>query len=318
MTTTQAPLRRRLTGEKVWTATRWEGDDAWIVELSNEHVAELEAALRSVDAAGLAMGEVGAEQFRLPSLAPVIAGVLDDLEHGRGFVLLRGLPVERYTDEEAAMIYWGIGTHMGSRVAQNADGDLLGHVYDRGYDFAETNVRGYTTNDFLPFHTDGADVVGLLCLRPAKSGGESAIASSLAVHNVMLDEAPDLLERLYREWHFDKRAEVEPDGPPTFTSTIFSEQGDGVRCRYVPGILRSAPEKLGTLMDAQDAAALDLFDEIVNRPGVAFSMDFLAGDMQFLNNHCILHSRREYVDWPEETRRRHLLRLWLTTNGKRG
>ncbi len=312
-TTSIAPV----SGASVWTAEDFEGRDDWIVVLDREHVVELEGALANVRARELALSEVTQDTFPLPTMRGVIDGVLEELERGRGFVLLRGLPVDRYTEEDASIIYCGIGLHMGKTIPQNKAGDLLGHVRDQGYDFRETNVRGYTTRAYLPFHTDGSDVVGLLCMKTARSGGQSSLASSMTVHNLMLAEAPDLLAELYRPWHFDRRAEVGVGDQPTFVSAIFSEFEGKVSCRYVPGILRSAPEKLGTQLTDVERGALDLFDDITVRRPVPFSMDLEPGDIQFVSNHTVLHSRTEYEDHPEPERKRHLLRLWLALHNGR-
>ena len=310
--------RTRVVGPEVWLGSDLATTDDWVLRLSRSDVAELTAALARVRARGLSMGEVGPEDFALPTLRSKLIDVVRELEHGRGFVVLRGLPVGELSDDDAAMIYWGIGTHMGTCVRQNAAGDLLGHVYDQGLDFAETNVRGYTTRDHLPFHTDGSDAVGLLCLRTAKRGGTSSLASSMHVHNTLLEEAPDVLETFYDVWHFDKRNEgLEPGESPTFTSPVFSEYDGHVSCRYVPGILRSAPEKRGVALTPEQARALDLFDDIVGRPGVALDMELQPGDMQFVSNYSVLHSRTRYEDWPEPERKRHLLRLWLTLHSGR-
>ncbi len=309
-TTSIAPI----SGASVWTAEDFEGRDDWIVFLTREHVEELEGVLADARRAELGLADLTLDTFPLPSLRPVIDGIVHELENGRGFVLVRGLPMDRYSEQDASIIYYGIGLHMGRTIPQNKAGDLLGHVRDQGYDFRETNVRGYTTRAYLPFHTDGSDFVGLMCLKTARSGGQSSVASSMNVHNVMLAEAPDLLAELYRPWHFDRRAEVDTGQPLTFVAPIFGELKGKVSCRYVPGILRSAPEKLGLELTDVERAALDLFDDITLRPSVPFSMDLEPGDMQFVSNHTVLHSRTEYEDHPEPELKRHLLRLWLETH----
>src|SRR5262249_26035054 len=156
-------------------------------------LAELEAALARVKAKRIAMGDVRRSDFVLPSLAPKLAEQLDHVNSGRGFVVFRGLPVDRYDQEDTECILWGIGTHLGTAVTQNTGGEILGHVFDHGRKYGEIDVRGYETRAHLPFHTDSGDIIALLCLRRAKSGGLSSIVSSIALHNEILRCHPEYL-----------------------------------------------------------------------------------------------------------------------------
>src|SRR5262249_23192271 len=151
----------------------------WIVELTPAQIAELEGAGDAVAARGLGLDAVRREDFPLPQLAPLIADWAHELLNGRGFLLLRGLPVGRWGDERAALIYWGIGQHLGEPGAQNPQGELLGHVIDTGEDAANPYVRRYRTAGDIAYHCDLADAVGLLCLRSARRGGASRIVSSV-------------------------------------------------------------------------------------------------------------------------------------------
>src|SRR5262249_49004059 len=148
----------------------------------------------------------------------------DEVVHGRGFVLLRGVPVENRPIEHNAAMYWGIGTYFGSARSQNAKGHLLGHIYDLGGSSAtDPNTRSYKTNERQHFHIDRCDVVALLCLRRARSGGLSAIVSSMTLHNEIARRRPDLLERLYLPMPVDRRGEV-PEGKGRFyEAPVFNE-----------------------------------------------------------------------------------------------
>lgn len=298
----------------------WRGPDLstrldWIVQFDAEDVAELDTAMRQAKSAGMAIPHLSARDFAVPRVAGKLKQALDALENGRGFVLLRGLPVERYTKSEAALIYWGIGAHFGPAFAQNAQGDMLGHVRDLGADSKrDMKARGYQTRFHLPFHNDSTDVVGLLCLRRAKSGGYSRIVSSAAVHNEFLARRPDLYKVMCEPFCVDRRNEETPGQKPYYVTPCFNRLNGRLFIRYNRSFIESAQRfaEVPRLSDAQKEA-LDLMDLLCNDPAFYLDMDFQPGDMQFLNNYVLLHSRTEYEDWSEPERKRHLLRLWLRT-----
>ena len=233
---------------------------------------------------------------------------------------MRGLPIDRYTDEEAGLLYRGIGAHIGAVVSQNAKGDLLGHVFDRGY--AEyrgrSDIRGYQTRADLEFHTDVVDIVGLLCLRTAKEGGQSVIVSSTTIHNEMLAREPALLGLLYGNFLFDRRGEEVGGQPAYFVSPIYSWFQGYLSCR--PAIIEyiySAQQKTGIALSPAQDEALHAFLRHAARDDLQLRMDLRPGDIQLLNNSVVLHSRTAYRDHAEDHRKRHLLRLWLNVENGR-
>ena len=238
---------------------------------------------------------------------------------GRGFVLLRGMPVEDRPIAESATAYWGIGTYFGRARSQNAKGHLLGHVYDLGQGLSATNphIRSYATAERQNFHIDRCDLVALLCLRRAKSGGQSTMVSSMTLHNVMAERRPDLLERLYRPFPVDRRGEVPEGKGPFYEAPVFNEHAGRVSVLYSRLHIGSAqrfPE--ARRLTPEDVEALDMLQELARDPELRLDMDFMPGDMQILHNHTILHARTGYEDWPEPERKRHLLRLWLCAAGR--
>lgn len=300
-------------GPAAWRGPDLAGSEEWIYRLSKAQVDELEGALATVRGRGTPLLEVGRDDFPLPTLGPDLARMADDLESGLGFVLIRGLPVERYTEAEASIIYWGIGQHLGIPVSQNAAGHLLGHVRDTGRTIADPAARGYQTASRLPFHTDGSDIVGLLCLRPARSGGLSTIVSSAAIYNELLTQRPDLVERMYRPYCMDRREEQREGEKPYYTAPLACWWGTKLSMRYVRRYIESAqrfPEV--PRLEPADIELFDAIDALANSADFRLDMDFEVGDMQFLNNYTILHSRTEYEDFTEPELKRHLLRLWLT------
>jgi len=304
--------------EPLDTPAAWRGPDIagrsdWIVGLSSAEIAELERARDAVRARGLGLGEMRREDFPLSTLAPAIATWARELRDGRGFLLVRGLPVDRWGDDDAALVYWGLGLHLGVPGAQNPAGDLLGHVADMGEEASSPFVRRYRTRGDIAYHCDLADVVGLLCLRTPRSGGASRIASSVAVYNELLRRRPDLVDRLYEPFLLDTRDE---DGEGRLPYVPVPP------CRYAHGRLKtfyhsdyfrsvvrhaSAPP-----FTADEQTLLDLYEEIACSPEIYLDMQFEPGDVQLLSNHVVLHARTAYEDFAEPARKRHLLRLWLS------
>lgn len=300
-----------------WLAQQLAVDTRWVVQLTAADVAELDAALAQVKARGVEIPQLSKNDFAVPGLAHKLEAVLHQLEHGRGVALLRGLPVAKYTKADAALIYWGIGAHLGQAYAQNAQGDMLGHVRDLGADWkTEMNARGYQTRLKLPFHNDSTDVVGLLCLHEAKAGGESKIVSSAAIHNEFLLRRPDLWKVMCEPFCVDRRGEDHPDQKPYYVTPCFNHLDGRLFVRYNRSYIESAQRfpDVPRLTPAQ-LEAMDWMDALCSDPAYCLDILFEAGDMQFLNNYVILHSRGAYEDWPERDRKRHLLRLWLRTPG---
>jgi len=306
---------RPLAIEAAWTSAQMARDTSWIHELAEQDVAELDAALGRVKARGLAMTEITRDDFALPRFAAKLATIQAEIEQGRGFALIRGVPVERLGEADAAIVYWGIGAHLGDAVAQNRMADMLGHVRAEGRDWKQDgNARGYQTTQHLPFHTDKADLVGLLCLHHAKSGGLSCIASSVAIHDEILRTRPDLLELLYQPFCIDHRGEEFAGGQPFYRIPIFGLHRGRLYARFGNSYILSAQRHPGAprLTDAQ-SEAIELFNRLASSDEFRLDMEFRQGDIQLLNNRWMVHSRTDYEDFPEPERRRHLLRLLLFT-----
>jgi hypothetical protein len=309
------PLRKRMEGPAAWIGPEMRvREKEWTCRLSPAHVLEIEDATREVLARGLDLAAIRRVDFPLPTLGPVLDRLRAEVLGGRGFVLLRGMPVEGRPIEQTATACYGVGTYFGTARSQNAKGHLLGHIYDLGEGLSATNphLRSYATAERQNFHIDRCDLVALLCLRRAKSGGLSAIVSSMTLHNVMAERRPDLLERLYQPFPVDRRGEVPPGKLPFYNAPVFNEH-DGLLSvlysRLHIGSAQRFPE--ARRLTAEDFEALEMLADLANDPALRLDMTFMPGDMQFLHNHTILHARSAYEDWPEAERKRHLLRLWL-------
>ena len=302
-----------VTGAAAWRGRELSARSDWIRPFSPAEVDEVHAAVRAFLASGRPLEAISQADFPLPALGAVLKRILAELLEGRGFVLLRGLPVESWTREEQAAAYLGIGAWLGRARSQNAKGHLLGHVKDLGLDIRESNVRYYQTNRRLEYHTDSVDIVGLLCLKTAKAGGESFIASSMTIYNEVLKRRPDLLPALFEPFPTDRRGEVPEGMRPWFDIPIFNLHAGRLSCIYVRQYIESAQKNFPAarrLTPAQ-VEGMDLIDDLCNDADIHLGMDFRPGDVQFLHNHQILHSRADFENWPEPERHRHLLRLWL-------
>ncbi len=286
----------------------------WCMELSEVELGELDTAVNAALACGADLVTMTDADFPLPTLGARLAMVRSELLHGRGFVLLRGWPSAARSMAQSAMAFRGIGAHLGEAVSQNAKGHVLGHVANLGLDYADPTTRGYQTTADLRFHTDAGDIVGLLCVRPSKAGGLSRIASSTTVWYEIVRRRPDLARVLTEPYHFSRVGEVRPGQKRHFSSPIFQPCNGRMITVLIPSFVHKAQafEEVPRLTAAQDEA-LDYVQEVASDPAVRLDMDFRPGDMQFLCNHSIVHSRTSYEDWPETARRRHLLRRWLSS-----
>jgi len=312
-----APSERRpLRGPFAWRGSELEASREWVRPFSPPEIEEIEAALRDVRRRGLSLPSVTREDFPLPRLAAGLAAVGEELERGRGFVLLRGVPVERYTLDELRLIFWGIGAHLGTAVSQSKQGELMGEVKDVGVRLGQPTSRGYRSNEHLRFHTDRCDVVALLCVRKAKSGGLSRVVSSVAIHNEMLARRPDLLEQLFRDYWHSRQGEEVAGEDPWYVQPVFAVEDGRFTSQYSRSYIESA-QRMPTvprLAAAQDAA-LDLLAELAEE--LCMHMELEPGDIQLLNNHVTYHSRTGYEDHADPAKQRLLLRLWLSVPGSR-
>ncbi|HXJ84165.1 MAG TPA: TauD/TfdA family dioxygenase [Candidatus Methylomirabilis sp.] len=299
-------------GPKAWRGDRLAHDPSWVMTLGPADIAELEQALGVARATGLPLVEIDREHFPLTALRPRLQRVLDEIYDGRGFVVVRGLPVERYADDDVGLIFWGIGRYLGTPLYQNPQGDLLGHVYDHGRTYGNIDVRGYETNALLPYHTDGCDLVGLLCRRRGLEGGLSSIVSSVTVHNEILAHHPEYLGLLYSGFYYIRREQALTGGGVSERPVpVFGCRDGVVSCRYIRNQINAGAVKRGIPLTTIEREALDYLDEVTRRPDLRLDMDLEPGDMQLCNNYTILHSRTGFVDGPGPDQKRHMLRLWL-------
>jgi hypothetical protein len=313
-----AELPPEQTGPAAWYGPAMAARTDWIEDLSPGEVAEIEAAVRPLTARAADIAAMTRADFPLPTFGRRMERILGELLRGRGFVLIRGLPMERMSMREAATAFFGLGTWLGNARSQNAKGHVLGHVKDMGVSSKDPNVRIYQTNERQTYHTDSCDIVGLLCLKTAKSGGLSTLVSSSTIFNEMRRRRPDLLRHLLQPVATDRRGEVPAGMKPFFEIPVFNWHEGHLTAIYQRQYIDSAQRFAeAPRLGAEQVAALDMFDDLANDPALNLHMEFRPGDMQFVHNHVLLHDRTGFDDWPEPERRRHLLRLWLAASGAR-
>ena len=312
------PLTTALDDPAAWRGDRMAARADWVLSLDGAMAAELEAAVAAVAARGTDLFAITRDDFPLGRMRRHFETMLGELEGGRGFVLLKGLPVARWSEAETRIALWGLGTHLGRPVGQDVAGSLLHDVRDTGRPFgSDESIRYFQTNHAIRLHTDGGDIFVLGCLRGGARGGRTLVVSAVEVFNEIVRSRPDLAAVLQEDFWVDARG----------------QRADGARCQVLPVYTWHAGH-LSILLKAEyiysaqrfedvprltgrQAEALELFHRITEEPGMALGLELRPGDVLLASNHTIVHGRTAFEDRPDPADRRHLLRLWLTIpNGR--
>ena len=309
--------KTRIDHPNAWTteSVRSKADMAYT--LSKEELSALDTALNEVKSRGLAVEEVTAGDFPLGGLEKVVAGWIQEIDYGKGLVFLQGIPIGRYTKDDCALIFWGIGAHMGEAQSQSLAGDRLGHVVNLGGD--NPRYRAYQNSTELALHTDATDIVGMMCLVPACEGGLSGYAGAAAIYNELLDHHPDVLPILCEGFHYHLFGEHAPgESPVTEEKTpVFSEKDGCLSISYLRSYIEMAFAHMGKEKTAAESEALDTLDQVAHGPKCFRQFMLSPGDMLFFSNYTVLHNRTAFVDDDDLDKRRHLLRLWLRAHDPR-
>ncbi len=320
MTTDRLPID----GPFAWKGDDMTGSAAWQRTLDEAGIAQIDVALSAFEQSGASWQEATAKTFRLDGLDALFDDLRSELEDGAGFVRLRGLPVERYSSDQLRAVYFAIGHHLGTPVSQSVRGERMLGLTDEGHkasargvlgtqvggeQFLASRARAYSTGE-LRFHTDRCDVVGLLCVRKAKGGGMSRIASAVAIHNAMLERRPDLLDALFQDYPRSRFGEEVQDASAHYMLPVFASEGGKFATHYSRTYIEAAQTNPDVpRLTASQVEALDLLAELGGE--LCLDMTLEPGDIQLLNNHVIYHARTPYEDHEEADRKRLLLRLWL-------
>ncbi len=286
-------------------------------DISANEAEEIMLAVQYTISHNLGIADITQANFPLPTMGRKLREIYDEVVHGRGIKVLHGMPVDEslYSRDEVIRAYIGVGSWLGLPVSQNHKGHIVGHVKDIGADASNKQTRVYTTSVKQPYHTDSADIVGLLCLKPCKSGGVFSVTSIYAIYNEMLRTRPDLVEVLEKPFIIDRKGEIPEGKHAIFEMAIFHRHDGRLLSMHDRTFIDAAQERdeVAPLTDLQ-VEALDMFDEIAARDDFYIDLTWQPGDMGFVHNHQCVHARTDYEDYPELERRRHLVRLWLSTN----
>jgi len=292
-------------------------EDEWIHHFTDDEIAELEACYARIpESATVDLEALGKEDFALPTLGPLLAEFGQEIESGRGFAFLRGLPVERWGVDMSRKVYWGISCHIGVPVRQNARADRLVKVIDIGAAKEKATSRGPYGRGELHFHSDFADVVGLMCLRVSKSGGISRICSSRTILARMQQEHPEYIDVFQEGFRFYRKGEEAVEEPPVSARRLPMLQWrdhEEPMFLFWPNFAKQGAMFSGEALTPLQAAALAYVDDMAHDPEICLDTRFQPGDLQYLNNYKVLHSRTDFEDWPEPERKRYLERVWLRT-----
>lgn len=311
--------REPLDDPSAWRGADLSGREDWIVRLTVDDLGELDTALAAAIGTGRTLFELGRADFPLAALAEKLAGILPVLEGGRGFALLRGIPVDRYTEDETRIVFWGIGQYLGTPERQDRAGNLMHDVRDTGNAFADSStLRDYQTDAAINFHNDGADIFMLMCRRAARSGGHSLLVSAVEVFNEVARRRPDLAELLQQPcWYMDTRGQ-RPDGARYQVMPIYTYWNRQLTPNYKNSLMYAA-QRFDDVppFTAAQKEAIALLDEICSDPDICLHFDLQPGDIAIASNYATFHGRTNYEDAGERDAKRHMLRVWLTIpNGR--
>ncbi|KXS11190.1 Clavaminate synthase-like protein [Gonapodya prolifera JEL478] len=315
----KTPLPKRIDSSFAWVGKGPDGLESrrerWTRYVTDEDVEELERAAAEFIESGKNLGELTQEDFKIPNFAKTLTTIANKVNNELGVFLLRGLPVKKWSREQSAVVLLGIGSYVGDRVPQNKKGHVLGHVKDLRVDPKAPSTRRYMTNARQGFHTDHCDAVALMCLETAPGGGESLVASSTTVYNILQERYPELVPVLFAPWYWDRKNEDLPGQTPYFVAPPYTWHAGRLLSFCIPYFATTTERHDGVPpLTPEQVEVLKRLEEIAEEVAVEMSLE--AGDIQFVNNHPIFHDRLAWRDTPDQIR--HLLRLWLSTGGRGG
>ncbi|MDJ0840963.1 MAG: TauD/TfdA family dioxygenase [Acidobacteriota bacterium] len=290
----------------------------WTHKLTKSEIDEIDAALRSVEVAGLSLPQITPATFPLPHFKTFLEETADSLEHGSGACYLRGFPVWRYNEAQLKIIFWGISRHLGIPISQSATGERIFSVRDEGFKMDNPKARGPNTSKGLSFHTDRCDVIGFMCVKQAKSGGENYLVSSVTLFNEIAKRRPDMLAALQEPYTYLRHTVDTGNSLPYCLQPVFAER-DGCFAANLLRVLIDRAQKTEGVpkLSAKQVEALDYLESVAAEPELHVSFRQEPGDLLFVNNWVLFHSRSQFEDHPEPESRRHLLRVWLSMPNSR-
>ena len=300
-----------------WSNRDFSARDSYLYVLSSDEIDEILLAADQFENTGIQLRDLSKDKFFIPKFEKTLLEVIhDEVLNGRGFIFLRGLPVEGRSVLQNAIVQWGLASYLGSMLPQNKQGNLLEHVKNAGGDIDSPTGRGYNSANTLGFHSDDSDAFSLMCLRVGKSGGEHRVVSSVTVYNAMLDRFPRFAKELEFLFYRSRRGEIPLGEVPFVRQPVFSVT-DGYFCaRGASSTIKRAQELEGVpKLTKFQRDAINCYQTLCGE--LSLLVNWQPGDISFVLNHVALHARTAYQDWPEPEKKRHLLRLWINLEKKR-
>ncbi|MBO6519861.1 MAG: TauD/TfdA family dioxygenase [Rhodospirillales bacterium] len=296
-----------------WRAGDLQNDRSWEFNIDDKARAEMAAAVKKAFDPERPLLDYRREDFDLGPAWHTIAAAIREAYHGRGIALVHGLPREGISEQQFELMNWAIGLHSGVARPQGKMSQYISPVRDAGTNYRAANGRGYSSNAKLDFHTDGCDFVTLACYNKAKSGGQSMISSSVTAFLTMLDETPELAEVAHHtSYGFSRQQEEAPDEATFYLQPLVDFADGRLFGKWNRNRVNSAQnlDEVPKLTGLQ-IEAMEKLDAVLRRPEHMYTMYLQPGDLQILNNHTMLHSRTDYIDYDEPEKKRLLSRLWM-------
>ena len=298
----------------IWKGQEFELDKSWLFEGKDKEISHFVDLARRLAPKLINNPNniltMEPQMFDLGPFRDRLRNIMSCVRNGPGVALYRGLPTQDLSLLEIALIYWGIGKHIGIAQSNNSEGDMIGHVVDAGRNLNDPNHRGYQTNATMDYHCDQTDIVCLLCINTAKSGGLSKLSSSILIYNELLKRRPDLVELMCQPFYWTKHSEKNSGEAPYYKSPIFNFIDNTLSIAFGPKhiekghALEGVPE-----MRPKQVEGISLMESIAE--DFHAKMELKQGDIQFVNNYTVVHTRTAFDDWPDSDRKRTLWRLWL-------
>ena len=302
-----------------WRASSFKGPSDYSLELTGADRDEILAAIGKLERSGRLAPAHGLakDDFPFSGLGKKLSQGYSEVRSGRGFVVLRGLPFEGLSLEQFTAAAWGVGLCFGRALSQNAQGELVTAVIDATAE--DATPRMYRSNLELRPHSDITAMISLACWQKSQSGGASIIVSGVTVHDAIRARAPQLLEPLYRGYHYHRLGEEGPGEEPAtpYRTPVFANRNGQISCRYQRAGIAAGHRELGVALDERDIEAMNLFDEVAAAPENRLAFFLERGDMIVVNNYALMHARTRFTNFPEPERQRRLVRLWLDAEGFR-
>jgi hypothetical protein len=314
-------LRQPVRDRSAWRRDDLIADRSWLYELNAAEIADIEHALSVAKQRRVPASQLRKADFPLSALGLTLSRITDELENGRGLVVLRGFPVGNHEIGDNELITGGISAHFGELIVQNTKGTMIDHVSDRGLSYDNVAVRGYTTNAELTPHCDSGDIIALLCIQAAKTGGVNGLSSSMSIYNEILRTHPEYLEDLYEGFHYNLRGSGPPGDGLNVTQhrvPTYSYHKGKLSCRFNQKAIKTAEEIAGiTPLTQKQKAAIECVSELAKSPELRFDVRLEPGDLLLLNNHVVFHTRTAFTDHDDPAKKRLLLRVWINIDKPR-